>query len=229
MDGSSRLPTHSALRAEISPAAESAFPSETDMQFQMAQFVDYVLTSGTNKVTAVKQIKAGHDERFSDFYRPVREAIVDMHQKGEGPEALDEFVTGLRNDPREARIFPKVVRGYGKFLRSAAKMTWFEPPMRDYPLGPIGVRVNPEIGLLINGQPHAIKLYFRSDPISQQRIIVTNQLLANALSTTWPGTVFAVLDVRRGRLFPYYGGGAQVGLLLKAEAASLASLWWSEL
>jgi hypothetical protein len=103
-------------------------------------------------------------------------------------------------------------------------MTWFEPPMRDYPLGPISVRVNPEIGLLIDGRPHAIKLYFRGDPLSPQRIVVVNQLLANALSTTWPGTVFSVLDVRRARLYPYRPK-SEVGLLLKAEAASLSTLY----
>ena len=188
----------------------------------LSYFVDFVLTSGTGKLTSVKQLKQGRDERFSDFYRPVREAIVDMHQKGLDTLVLDDLMSSLV-DPRERRIFPKVVNGYRKFLRQG-KMTWFEPPMRDYPLGPLSVRVNPEIGLLIDGRPHAIKLYFRGDPLSPQRIVVVNQLLANALSTTWPGTVFSVLDVRRARLYPYRPK-SEVGLLLKAEAASLSTLY----
>jgi hypothetical protein len=189
----------------------------------LASFVDYVLTSGTGKLTAVKQIKAGHDERFSDFYRPVREAIAEMHRAGLDTVVLDDLVASLV-DPRERRIFPKVVTGYKKLLRSFAKMTWFEPPMRDYPIGPITVRVAPELGFLINGRPHAIKLYFGGEPLDPQRILVTNQLLASALATTWPGTVFAVLDVRRARLYPYRPK-TEVGLLLKAESLSLASLW----
>jgi len=188
----------------------------------LSYFVDFVLTSGTGKLTSVKQLKQGRDERFSDFYRPVREAIVDMHTKGLDTIVLDDLLSSLV-DPRERRIFPKVVNGYRKFLRQG-KMTWFEPPMRDYPLGPLSVRVNPEIGLLIDGRPHAIKLYFRGDPLSPQRILVVNQLLANALSTTWPGTVFSVLDVRRARLYPYRPK-SEVGLLLKAEAASLSTLY----
>jgi hypothetical protein len=188
----------------------------------LSYFVDFVLTSGTGKLTSVKQLKQGRDERFSDFYRPVRESIVDMHTKGLDTIVLDDLLSSLV-DPRERRIFPKVVGGYRKFLRQG-KMTWFEPPMRDYPLGPLSVRVNPEIGLLIDGRPHAIKLYFRGDPLSPQRIVVVNQLLANALSTTWPGTVFSVLDVRRARLYPYRPK-SEVGLLLKAEAASLSTLY----
>ena len=38
----------------------------------LSYFVDFVLTSGTGKLTSVKQLKQGRDERFSDFYRPVR-------------------------------------------------------------------------------------------------------------------------------------------------------------
>lgn len=189
---------------------------------QMGTFVDFVLTSGTGKLTAVKQLKQGRDERFSDFYRPVREAIVDMHTKGLDTIVLDDLVSSLF-DPRERRLFPKVVNGYKKFLRQS-RMTWFEPPMRDYQLGPMCVRVAPEVGLLIDGRPHAIKLYFRGDPLSPQRILVSNQLLANALGTTWPGTAFATLDVRRAHLYAHRPKG-EVGLLLKAEAASFSSLW----
>lgn len=188
----------------------------------LSYFVDFVLTSGTGRLTSVKQLKEGRDERFSDFYRPAREAIVDMHQKGLDTAALDDLLTSLV-DPREKRIFPKVVSGYKKFLRQG-RMTWFEPPMRDYPLGPLSVRVNPELGLLIDGRPHAIKLYFRGDPLSPQRTLFVNQLLANAMATTWPGTVFAVLDVRRAKLYPYRPK-SEVGLLLSAEATSLSQLY----
>lgn len=188
----------------------------------LSHFVDFVLTSGTGKLTSVKQLKQGKDERFSDFYRPVREAIVDMHEKGLDTATLDDLLTSLV-DPREKRIFPKVVSGYKKFLRQS-KTTWFEPPMRDFPLGPMSVRVNPEVGLLIDGRPHAIKLYFRGDPLSPQRTMVVNQLLFNAMSATWPGTVFAVLDVRRSKLYPHRPR-TEVGHLLRAEAASLSSLY----
>jgi len=188
----------------------------------LSYFVDFVLTSGTGRLTSVKQLKEGRDERFSDFYRPVREAVVDMHQKGLDTAALDDLLTSLV-DPREKRIFPKIVGGYKKFLRQG-RMTWFEPPSRDYSLGPLSVRVNPELGLLIDGRPHAIKLYFRGDPLSPQRTLFVNQLLANAMATTWPGTVFAVLDVRRAKLYPYRPK-SEVGLLLSAEAASLSQLY----
>jgi hypothetical protein len=189
----------------------------------MSEFVDFVLTSGTGKLTAVRYVKQHLYDRGADFYKPLRESIVDAHEKGlDVPAALADYLTTVV-DPRERRIFPKVVKGYGKFLRGQ-KMTWFEPPMRDYPVGPLSVRVNPEVGLLIGGKPHAIKLYFRGDPLAPQRAMVVNELLHGAFSATWPGTVCAVLDVRRARLYPYRPK-SEMGALLRAEAASFASLY----
>lgn len=188
----------------------------------LTYFVDFMLTSGTSRMTNVQQIKQGPDERYSDFYRPVREAIVDMHRKGLDTRVLADLLTSLV-DPREKRIFPKAVIGYGKFLRQHAKVTWFEPPLVEHSLGAVSVRVNPELGLLIEGRPHAIKLYFRGEPLSPQRAVLINEMLDAALASTWPGTVMGVLDVRRAKFYPRKPK-AEVRRLLRAEASSLASL-----
>lgn len=188
----------------------------------LTYFVDFMLTSGTRRITSAQHIKQGPDERYSDFYRPVREAIVDMHRMGLDTRVLADLLSSLE-DPREKRLFPRAVIGYGKFLRQHAKLTWFEPPIAQHSLGTMTVRVNPELGLLIGGRPHAIKLYFRGEPLSPQRAVLINELQSAALSTTWPGMAFCVLDVRRAKLFQHEPR-AEVSRLLRAEAASLASM-----
>lgn len=196
----------------------------------LTYFVDFMMASGTGRITSARHIQRGPDERYSDFYKPVREAIVDMHRKGLDTRVLADLLGSL-TDPREARIFPKTVVGYGKFLRKQAKVTWFEPPLTELSLGSMSVRVNPELGLLLGGEPHAIKLYFRGEPLSPQRALFVNEIMATALAPTWPKMVFAVLDVRRAKLFPLesltQSGGrsrADVSRLVRAEAASLESL-----
>ena len=188
----------------------------------LSYFVDFMLTSGTGRLTSVRHIAEGPDERYSDFYRPVREAIVDMHRKGLDTRVLADFVSSLV-DPREKRIFPRAIIGYGKFLRQHRKVTWFEPPFREQPFGSMSVRVNPELGLLIDGRPHALKLYFRGEPLSPQRALLVTEVLATSLAATWPGTVLGVLDVRRAKLFTHQTRPG-VSRLLRAEAASLATL-----
>lgn len=188
----------------------------------MTDFLDHCLTAGPGRVLAARRLKSGAP--VADFYKPVREAIVEVHDNGNEPAILDDFLS-LRTDPRERRIFPKVLRGYQRFLRSG-RMTWFEPPMRDWPLGPVIVRASPEVGLLIDGRPHAIKLYFGSEEISPQRAQLTTQILCSALAPTWPGTVFAVLDVRRAKLFTPRPKDDHV-TLFRAEAIGFAHLWGS--
>lgn len=188
----------------------------------LTYFVDFMMASGTGRITSARTIQKGPDERYSDFYRPVREAIVDMHRKGLDTRVLADLLASL-TDPREQRIFPKVVVGYGKFLRKQSRVTWFEPPQTELSFGSMSVRVNPELGLLLGGEPHAIKLYFRGEPLSPLRASFANEIMADALAETWPKMVFSVLDVRRARLFPFERR-AGVSRLVRAEAASLASL-----
>lgn len=52
-----------------------------------------------------------------------------------------------------------------------------------------------------------------------------------AMSVTWPGTTFSVLDVRRGRFHAYKPASIHITkanvALLQAEAAAFGSLWTS--
>lgn len=194
--------------------------STASSSIPMTGFLDFVLSAGLSRLTTINM--AGKYETMVDFYRPVREAIVEMHQAGLDTVVLDDLLASLI-DPRERLIFPKVVNGYKKFLRQG-KVTWFEPPMRDYPLGPIRVRVAPEVGLLVDGKPHVIALSFRGlTAMDPQRIGLTTTLLADALGTTWPGTTFAVLDVRAAKLHTHTPR-TEHGLLLRAEASCFAHL-----
>lgn len=193
-------------------------------------FVDFMLMAGTGRILAARTFKKTGDT--PNFYQPFVDALVTSHSEGRSMrEALDTFIA-TRTEERERRMFTAAERGYLAFLERYRKpdgdsnVTWFEPPMRDYPVGPAVVRVNPEVGLLLAGRPHALKLYFRGEPINPQQVAITTKLLANALQTTWPGTVFGVLDVRRGRLFVHRPVMIDdLGALVKAEAGVLASLY----
>jgi hypothetical protein len=192
-------------------------------RISLTYFVDFVLKAGTPKLTGVREFKERKDELYTDFYRQVREAIVDMHRTGKSPDVLDAFLAA-QHDERRRRIYPPIVDGYRKFL-SSARMTWFEPPTKDYSLGDLDVNVNPELGLSIDGAPHAIKMYFRGEPLSTKRVSVIQSLLVNGLSATAPGTAFGVLDVRNAKLHTFKVPNPRVNLLLRGEAASFATIY----
>lgn len=190
----------------------------------LSAFVDYALCAGTSRITQVREYQRGG--RF-DFYRSLRETIVDMHRAGSPPGVLKQYAAGLL-DPRCARLYPKVVAGYLRWLAATEKATgepvrWFEPPHRDVPLGQLQIACTPELGLLIGGRPHVVKLFMRGEPIGANRVALTTAMLDRAFATTWPGVTFAILDVRRAKLYPYKGDRLVKDLLV-AESESFASL-----
>ena len=189
----------------------------------MAPFIDFALTPATGNVAIAAQIEQGGYP--PDRYADLCVTIAEMHRDGHDVVALDSWLSV--QPTTDKRRLGAILTAYKRFCR-AHELKWFEPPMRDLPLGHgINVRVAPELGVLIDGRPHAIKLYFRSDPITPSRLALTTALMHHALSTTWPGTVCAVLDVRRGKLLPHVEKAKANKIAfpaLKGAAASFAEI-----
>jgi len=189
----------------------------------LTYFVDFVLKVGTPKLSGVKEFKEHRYDHLTDFYRPLREAIVDVHEKGKPDRTLDELLATL-TDERKRRIFPGLVEGYRKFLRPGMK--WFSPPHTTLPVGDLEININPELGFEIDGVPHLIKMYFRGEPLAQKRVSVVIGLISGALGGTRPGTVFAMLDVKNARVHTVKAApNPRLGLLLRGEAASFSTIY----
>jgi hypothetical protein len=188
----------------------------------LTYFVDFVLKSGTPKLTGVREYKERKDELSTDFYRPIREAVVDMHRRGLSVSTLDD-VTCVQEDEKRKKHYPLVIAGYRRFLADGAK-NFFEPPRAGLSLGALEVDVNPELGLVIDGKKHLIKLYFRSDPLDRKRTALVLALLSRGLCE---GTEYvpAVLDVRTGKLHTHAATSSRVDVLLRGEAAAFASIY----
>ena len=192
-------------------------------RISLTYFVDFVLKAGAPKLTGVRDFKENKDEAYTDFYKQVREAIVDMHKKGASDKVLDPFLHA-QTDERRRRIYPSVIEGYRKFLDSG-RITWFSPPVGTYAVGGVEININPELGLNIDGVPHLIKMYFRGEPLASKRVSVVLNLMTGSLGSTVPGAVFAMLDVRKARLHTLKSPNPRLNLLLRGEAASFSTIY----
>jgi hypothetical protein len=191
----------------------------------LTYFVDFVLKVGTPKLSGVKEFKEHRYDHLTDFYKPLREAIIDMHEKGKPARALDDFL-GTLTDERKRRIFPALVESYRGWLRPG--MTWFTPPRTTLPVGDIEININPELGFEIDGTSYLIKTYFRGEPLAQKRVATVLGLITSALGPGRPGTVFAMLDVKNGRLRTLKSApNPRLALLLRGEAASFSTIYAS--
>lgn len=128
-------------------------------------------------------------------------------------------------DKKKAVRYSQAIAGYKKFLGAKA-ITWFEPPTGPWTHGNLNVSVNPELGLTYNGVPHIIKLYFKDESPTQNRVEVVFSLMSKALAGMGPnGAVVGVLDVSKGKLMTQGIVDPAVNILLQGEAVSFAEIW----
>lgn len=188
----------------------------------MTTFVDFVSKSGTTKVTVVKDFKNGAYSPATDFYKTVREAIVDLHATGKPKKTLDLVLSGL-TDPKKTAAYTAIVMGHKKFIGKKS-LGWFDPPHAAWTGGGLTVNVNPELGLEINGVQHIVKLYFKTDVLAKKNLPVMTRLMEKGLGLGANPPVLAVLDVRRGSLHVAPPAPLGIDAMLDSEAAYFANL-----
>lgn len=191
----------------------------------LTTFVDFVLKAGSPKMTVVRQWKHKPDYNpAKDFYKPLRERIVEMHRADHPISFLQGILRGL-TDNKKANLYPGLIDGY-KSWRGRKKLDWFLPPQCTYTIGDLPISVNPECGLSINGTPHLVKLYFKDVSLAKNRAEIIAHLMSKACGPSAPeDCVMGILDIRKSKLLtptsPVEGLDAQ----LSAEAAYWAAAW----
>ena len=192
-------------------------------RISLTYFVDFILANGTPKLRGVRDYKERKEDTVSDFYRPLREAIVAMHRDGLSISTLDE-VCRNQTDETHRNHYAKVVAGYRAFVAGGPK-NFFEPPRTGLSLGPLEVDVNPELGLVIDGKKYLVKLYFRNEPLAPKRTALVLALLSRGLCESHPEYAPAILDVRSAKLHTSAMTSPRIDVLLRGEAASFAAIY----
>ena len=193
-------------------------------EISMTTFADFVLKAGTPKATVVRQWKKRSSYHpSSDYYKALRESIVECHSSGAGVGVISAAVTGA-GKARKAN-YDAMAKSYIKWL-GRSKHVWFAHPKAMWQAHNIGVRVRPELGLEIGGARHLVKLYFKSDILNKNRADILLQLMVESFSkhTKAKGLV-SILDVRQGKLFSSSANVTALSAQLSAEAAYWAALW----
>jgi len=189
--------------------------------------VDFASASGTSKLTKVRQIKQRPEyEPAFDFYKRLREGIISCHAAGDDRAQLANHI-GKASDAKKKTHYVEVMAGYKRWW-GAKKLKWFEPPREVYSEGGVSIRINPELGLQVDGKPHVIKLYFKSEKLSKARVDVITHLMDKALRAgIGPEARICVLDIRNARLIAPTVPIPGLNAMLKGEIAYLAAVWAS--
>jgi len=193
----------------------------------LTSFVDFVSAAGPPKLTVVRRTKKQMEDGYGpekDFYKRIREAIIEMHRAGDTIAHVSGVLPGL-TDKKKIDNYPQLVEGYKKW-RGRKGTTWFEPVHALWRSGALAVKVNPELGLTIQGTPHLVKLYFKADKLAKRRIDLITHLMAVACADQAPdGCVMGVLDVRRSKLITPTVPIDRIDTMLLGEAAYWVAAW----
>jgi len=196
-----------------------------EIEISLTDFVDFVCKAGSAKLTQVKKLK--NREAYSpatDFYKGLREGLIENHQ-------ADGDKSGLKNiwdsvtDEKKKKNYAEAIEGYKKFWgRKAVK--WFKPPYKHWIVGDLDVRINPELGLDYDGKYYVVKLYFKKDKLSKDKIDQILTLMESQLRKHVEDEIrMAILDVKNSKLFIKNDDDLSLLPLLDGEARSLEAIW----
>lgn len=191
----------------------------------LTTFMDYVVAAGTRKLTCVRKAKKqygqGYDPR-TDFYKPLREGIIEMHKQGFETSYLDEVLSRV-TDPKKLTSYPKCIDGYCACLGDRpVEYSPYKP--RKWESSGLEVRVNPELMLTIRRVRYAVKLYFKAEPIPQGAIAPMLRMIEMSVPKSLKAKP-AIIDLQHSRMHTRNELDPSLDALLKAEAASFAVLW----
>jgi len=193
-------------------------------QLSLTDFVDIALRAGTPKLTKVREIK--HRPKYepaTDFWRPLRMNIIEAHEGNRGVSHLSKSMVGL-NDQKKKTAYPPLVEAYKKWW-GRKTYEWFKPPTGVWTSGTVAVSVNPELGLRADGQEWIVKLYFKGDKLTKNRLDVILYLMKEVLGVDSAGATMAIHDIRNAKLFSPTIEIPDLGAMLRGEAAFIASVW----
>lgn len=195
------------------------------VSMSLTDLVDVVSKAGTPKATKVADIK--HRAEYTpatDFYKPLRDGVIEIHRQGKTRKALDSLLGSL-SDKKKLANYPEAIDGYSKWWGKKS-LAWFEPPRTVYGHAGIEVSVNPELGLVVDGKRHIVKLYLKNDPLTKLRTDLITVLMEVALRPKCKDDdVLCLLDMRKSKMFSASASLKATQAVVNAELAYVAALW----
>jgi hypothetical protein len=194
-------------------------------EISLTDFVDFVAKNGTPRLNHVRTLK--HRQAYDpaqDFWRAMRDGIIEYHRTSQTSKSwLDGITAGLA-DRKKQKNYPNAISSYKKFL-GRKTITWFQTRPQRWSHGGIDIRINPELGLEINGTRHHLKLYFKATPLRKDKADMIILLMKEALNGVHFGDNLAILDIQTRKLFCNAQPDKSLLPLLQGEATALASIW----
>ncbi|WP_323779656.1 hypothetical protein [Thalassovita sp.] len=84
--------------------------------------------------------------------------------------------------------------------------------------------MNPELGLELGGEKHAIKLFLNKNKLSKLKAQMAGLIMNQTLAGLSPETKFTIFDVKAGNFHTFSGASEKLSYLLIGETAHLSAM-----
>lgn len=198
-------------------------PNSLTYNLSLTTFMDFHLNAGTKRVTKARSIYDQYGvpyNRATDYYARVREGIVEMH-KNDLPTDILKAILHRAAGTNKFENYKATIGGYGKFI-SRHVIDWFTPPRAEWMHDRVSIRINPELGLYLDGKKFIIKGYWKKETPTREQTVLMSHLMKNTLHCQ--DANYAVLDVRTGKLHRYMKDRPELTALAEGEAQCLSAL-----
>lgn len=134
---------------------------------------------------------------YKDFYLTLRTKLISLIKNNQSLVDLKDILKKL--NPKKYIHYELLIDQIQDFMQGI-NYTWVEPPKNTIEYSGLLLKVNPEIGLKINGKILFIKMYFKQAPIDKAKVKVMQKIMQDSLMNEFPYAEVAILDIRRGFL-----------------------------
>ena len=203
--------------------------SNEQIKISLTEFMNFVNKSGASKVTVVQKAKSKREEEYAhykDYWLKLRDKIKSVHKSEGSHDDLKELLDEVNEE--KVDNYKIAVNGYCSFWKKR-KIEWCEPPRKTWTVGDVKIEINPELGLVIKEKIYVVKLFnSANESIDKRHADLILTLMEQELrSKVDKEVIFAVLDVKRGKLFENRNLDPALVGLLNGEARSFETIWKS--
>jgi hypothetical protein len=202
--------------------------SESDkISIGLTQFIDFTVKGSPAKTNMVRKIKYQNEYHPAfDYWKSLRDGIIKFHEQNLDFNFFEQLINSVETKKKANYI--SAIQQYKKFLKNK-DISWFNPGKSIWTSNELVVRSTPELGLIINGKPHLIKLYFKgkSENVNKSKIGTTVTLLNTSIFDLKHDSQIekSVLNLQKGNLYSDKTINTDKLIALESEAAQFVYIW----
>lgn len=200
---------------------------QNDIRVSMTEFVNFINASGMSRMTIVSNAKLKHEESEGnpyDYWKDFKDEVKKQLKRGGSKDDLSGLLEGVREEVYAN--YQEMIKGFNKFWKPN-RMKWLKPANRMATISGVKMNINPEIGVVWNDKKFMIKLFIKAkENLDKRHADIILALMESELREKVDSDVeFAMLDVRRGKLFTYVNDDPRLLVLARSEGRSFAEMW----